>query len=659
MRYITFVEDETTITPKAVILIKSDSFKQKPLEAFYLNPLKLQGVSPTDVFAMSLRYDENNKAPAKFVMEYLTELLPKLDEMQCRILYVADANYFKRLTKTKSLNNDYGYALPCTVKGFEHFTCIYGTNYNALAYNDQLQDKLDVSITTLAELTNTGEIAIELGSNIIKFAAYPKEVQAIAEWLTKLHKHKELSVDIETRSLRFEHAGIGTIGFAWSKHEGIAFPVDLHFSEEDAGTVKRLLYEFFSTYKGKLKVFNCMFDITILIYELFMASDVDFIGMRKGIQNFANIDDVMFKAFLSLNSTLMVNQDLKTLAYPFTGAYAEDVTDITQVPLDDLLIYNLKDCLATNYVDEIYHPRMVADDQYGYYSEMLMPSTLFAYEMKLVGLPIKMDRVATVLRFVQGVANNSRRVLFNLPYTTKANHLAQVKRWEDANAKRKKLIRPLHEYYEPMNTNSDQQLSRLLYDVMELPILVTTPTGNPSASVKVIKRLQDMTSHPQKREVLDQLVVLSETKAILGTFIPAFQNYAFRRETPKGHEFEGTTWLNGNIRLTGTQGGRMSCSEPNLTNLPSGSVYGKAVKGCFEAPKGWLIGAADYASLEDRISAIRSNDPNKIKVYTGVKIFEVIVDGTVHRITEDDTLSYDGKTYTGLQFYETYSALRK
>lgn len=54
----------------------------------------------------------------------------------------------------------------------------------------------------------------------------------------------------------------------------------------------------------------------------------------------------------------------------------------------------------------------------------------------------------------------------------------------------------------------------------------------------------------------------------------------------------------------------------NLQNIPAGSAYGKAVKECFEAPDGWLFCGADFASLEDRISALTTKDPNKLKVYT-------------------------------------------
>lgn len=57
-------------------------------------------------------------------------------------------------------------------------------------------------------------------------------------------------------------------------------------------------------------------------------------------------------------------------------------------------------------------------------------------------------------------------------------------------------------------------------------------------------------------------------------------------------------------------------SKPNLQNIPStGTKYAKLIKGCFKAPEGWLLMSADFSSLEDRISALTTKDPNKLKVY--------------------------------------------
>jgi DNA polymerase-1 len=58
-------------------------------------------------------------------------------------------------------------------------------------------------------------------------------------------------------------------------------------------------------------------------------------------------------------------------------------------------------------------------------------------------------------------------------------------------------------------------------------------------------------------------------------------------------------------------------SKVNLQNLPSsGSRYSNDIKRDFEAPPNWFLAGADFTSLEDKISALLTKDPNKIKVYT-------------------------------------------
>ena len=54
----------------------------------------------------------------------------------------------------------------------------------------------------------------------------------------------------------------------------------------------------------------------------------------------------------------------------------------------------------------------------------------------------------------------------------------------------------------------------------------------------------------------------------------------------------------------------------NLQNLPAGSTYGELIKECFMGPEGHLFCGADFASLEDMISALTTKDSNKLAVYT-------------------------------------------
>lgn len=52
-----------------------------------------------------------------------------------------------------------------------------------------------------------------------------------------------------------------------------------------------------------------------------------------------------------------------------------------------------------------------------------------------------------------------------------------------------------------------------------------------------------------------------------------------------------------------------------MQQIPANSTFGKLIKECFSAPKGWLFGGADFNSLEDYISALTTKDPNKLRVY--------------------------------------------
>ena len=53
----------------------------------------------------------------------------------------------------------------------------------------------------------------------------------------------------------------------------------------------------------------------------------------------------------------------------------------------------------------------------------------------------------------------------------------------------------------------------------------------------------------------------------------------------------------------------------NMQQIPSNSTFGKLIKTCFSAPKGWIFAGADFNSLEDYISALTTRDPNKLAVY--------------------------------------------
>lgn len=310
---------ESSSYPIAV-LIKHTSFNKQEIVNSYLDPLAQRGVSSADVIAFTLAYNEAGKAPAAFIKEYLGKLLPALDSLGTKYLYVADSGYFKVLTGQVKAEPHHGYVLPCKIKGYEHMHVVLGINYQALIYNPDLKDKLDLGLKALADHVNGAYQAP--GTGIIHSAQYPEGTQAIAEALQSLHQYPVLACDIETTSLRFWEAELETISFAWGPHDGISFCIGRDTSAEQKEIICSMLKEFFELYNNPIIWHNIAYDAKVLTYRLWMRDLQDTPGLLRGLNVMTkNFHDTKLIAYLSTNSTAGNKLGLKDLAHEFAGDY--------------------------------------------------------------------------------------------------------------------------------------------------------------------------------------------------------------------------------------------------------------------------------------------------------------------------------------------------
>lgn len=660
---------EPSDTYSIALLIKGSAFAKQELINNYVQPLQKQGISSGEILAFTLDYNEAGKAPAKFIKEYLDTLLPELHGLGVNLLYVADSSYFKTLTGQAKAEPHFGYVLPCKIKGYEHMNVVLGLNYQQLIYNPDLQAKLSLSLGTLA--SKAKGTYLPLGHGIVHTADFPKTTEGIKEALKALHQYPDLTCDIEGFSLRFNEAGVGTIAFAWDKHNGIAFPVDYRPVFKEDGSlndgadaidiaayygfftknleVRALLKEFFESYQGTLTFHHAPYDAKAIIYSLWMNDLQDHVGMQKGIDIItARMDDTKVIAYLATNSTAGNNLRLKHLAHEFAGNWAVDeIADIRKIPLNKLLEYNLVDSLSTHYVKEKYFPILQKDNQEDIYKNLMLPSLKTIIHMELVGMPINVQKLKEVEQQLFLEQQVQLALIVNSPVLKVFNLLLQTSEMEKANAKLKTKQHPLSKFVDvQFNPNSGPQLQRLLYELMALPVIDLTDTKQPATGADTIEKLIHHTNEPNYKKLLGALIAYGKVTKILNTFIPAFNAAILKGDNYK--------YLHGSFNLGGTVSGRLSSSDPNMQNLPSGSIYGKLIKSIFMAPPGWIFAGADFASLEDRINALLTKDPNKLKVYQGHIVFEVVVDGVTHHIRDDSTIEYDGKTYTAEEFYEAY-----
>ena len=445
----------------------------------------------------------------------------------------------------------------------------------------------------------------EPGADVIHSATYvlDNDITLLNQFLGRLKTYPALTCDIETYSLKHYSAGLGSIAFAWDQHNGGAIYVG------NNPEILTMLYQFFMDYQGKLLFHGIAFDVYVLIYVLFMNHLLDQEGLLKGLEvMLRNWECTQLITYLATNSCSGNHLSLKEQAQEFAGDYAlTDIKDITKIPVDDLLRYNLVDTLSTWYVYHKHWNTLITDNQLNIYRELFQPSTVDVIQMQLTGVPVNLNRVKEVNKelvtleqsLVEAIGTNKVIVEFthwlNEQWVIKKNSTLKKKQVTLVDAK------------EVFNPGSDKQLGKLI-TWLGLPILDTTETGAIATSKAIIRDYLNHTDDPDVQALFTAIADLSDVQKITSSFMPALLDAQWD---------EGTQWwyLFGNFRLGGTVSGRMSSNSPNLQQIPSGSKYGELIKSCFQAPENWLLVGLDFASLEAKINALLTKDPEKMKIY--------------------------------------------
>ena len=627
----------------------------------------LQGIDRNDVLILDLYKDPSKKKTAvKDMKEYLKDIKEVLKDFNVEYVCVCNSEYYKVFAKTTKAEPYLGY-----VTQIEDWKILYVPDYGSIFYDpSKTRDKIQRSLQALKDSLN----GVYKAPGSIQFTAhYPSMQQEIYEALQAYMNEPVLTCDIETFSLKPHLAGIASISFSKSQKEGMSFLVDPSRDEKNHA-VRNLLKAFFQQYQGKLIFHNIAFDATVLIYQLFMDDIADNQGLLNGLQiMLKNFEDTKLIAYLATNSCAGNELSLKSLAQEFAGNYAlDEIEDVSAVAKDILLEYNLVDTLSTWFVYNKYRPIMVKDSQEDIYKKIFLPATIDIVQMQLTGLPLNMERVLEVEKILQKDQENSLKPVMGSSFikevTQQLKQTWAIKRNQELKTKRVTAQDCPFEF----NPRSHPQVQSLLYEVMGLPIIERTSTGQPSTSGEIIALLKNHTNDPEKITVLQGLVDFYAVDKILTSFIPAFKEAPYSKRN-------NWHYLIGNFNLGGTVSGRLSSSKPNMQQLPAtGSKYAKIIKSCFQAPKGWILCGLDYSSLEDRISALTTKDPEKLKIYElGLdshayralhffpeKIpdinlakendicYSAIVKGKQICFTANDVITIEGKKYTGQEIYE-------
>jgi DNA polymerase-1 len=154
---------------------------------------------------------------------------------------------------------------------------------------------------------------------------------------------------------------------------------------------------------------------------------------------------------------------------------------------------------------------------------------------------------------------------------------------------------------EEFNINSPPQLSKILFDKLQLPALKrNVKTKTASTAVEVLEELA--LAHEMPRLILEWRAL----QKLKGTYIDALPQLV-NPETGRVH-----TCFNQAVAATG----RLSSSDPNLQNIPIRTELGRQIRRAFVADPGHVLISADYSQIELRVLAHLSGDEALVDAFS-------------------------------------------
>lgn len=173
---------------------------------------------------------------------------------------------------------------------------------------------------------------------------------------------------------------------------------------------------------------------------------------------------------------------------------------------------------------------------------------------------------------------------------------------------------------ETFNIKSPIQLGEILFEKLELPFGKKTKRGY-STSAEVLEKLRD--KHPIVDKVLEYRNLTKLASTYIDGMIPLI--------APDGR-------IHCHFQQTVAQTGRISCTEPNLQNIPVRQELGRQIRKAFHAEDGKVLIGADYSQIELRILAHLSEDEALLSAFNNNE--------DIHRLTASRVLGipYDQVT---------------
>jgi len=378
----------------------------------------------------------------------------------------------------------------------------------------------------------------------------PETFEAFVE---KLSRQKAFALDLETTSLRPMTADIVGIAFSWEAGTGFYLPVrgpSLEASRLlEPGMVLERLKPILEDPDVALWGQNLKYDSLVL--------------RRHGVRLTNVTFDCLLAAYLidpdgphGLDNLALRYLQYKPIPISALIGTGRNQKTMDQVPLASVAEYACEDADLVVKLKAVLEPRLGELGLEELFRDVELPLSGVLEEMEFQGIRVDTEVLAELSR-------------------TFGSRMAELK---------EKIYESSGEEF---NIDSTKQLGVILFEKLGLPRLKKTKTGY-STDASVLTRLAQL--HELPRLVLAHRA-LSKLK---GTYVDALPQLV-NPETGRVHASFSQT-----VAATG----RLSCSDPNLQNIPIRSDEGGQIRRAFvPGEEGWVLLSADYSQIELRILA--------------------------------------------------------
>ncbi|MFC1886028.1 DNA polymerase I [Thermodesulfobacteriota bacterium] len=413
------------------------------------------------------------------------------------------------------------------------------------------------------------------------------DTSALSDLLAILKNAPLMALDTETTSKHPMLAKLVGVSISVKPDEAYYIPVGHHYlgapEQIPLDDVLRLLKPVLENPKIKKIGQNIKYDWIILDRYGIDLAGVEF--------------DTMLASYLlnpskrahNLDQIALDFLDHKTITYQEVAGKGKNAVEFSQVTLDKAAPYACEDADITLMAREVLRPRIEKEGLLSLLETVEMPLVRVLKNMEQKGISVDAGKLTDLSKFFKSELDRIQDDIYLLAG-------------------------------ERFNINSSQQLGRILFEKLDLPVHKKTKkkTGY-STDVEVLTMLAE-------KHELPAMVLRHRTLAKLkSTYTDALLALV--------HPETGRIHTSYNQTVTAT--GRLSSSDPNLQNIPVRTDEGRKIRSAFIPRPGWRLVSADYSQIELRILAHCSEDDILIQAFKDGEDIHTRTAGEVFGIDPD------------------------